>query len=71
MKIKNELPTEVATRYTCTQEPTRVILPQCAFREIDLRELTLEEADWLYETGLNILVPLESKPAKKKGTEQE
>jgi hypothetical protein len=64
MKSSNKLPEEVAAVYTCTQEPTRVILPRPFSREIDLRTITLDEAHWLFATGLDVLA---LKPVPKAG----
>lgn len=61
--MENILKPEVAAKYHCTIEPKPVVLRQpVGDHRIDLRTLTLKEADELVARGFDMLVLKEQEP---------
>ncbi len=62
---KFNYPADVAAKYHFTMQPTSIRLPHPFEMTVDLRTISMEEAQWLHATGLGILVPKEAPKVKK------
>ena len=56
MENKYALPAAVAEKYDCTITPGPVILPAPYGRQFDLRTISLEDADYIHQSGVGYLV---------------
>lgn len=53
---KPSYPANVLAKYDFKMQPTTIRLPYPFEMTVDLRTISLEEADWLYATKLGVLV---------------
>lgn len=62
---KATYPADVLAKYDFTMQPTEIRLPYPFEITIDLRTISMAEADWLYATNLGVLVLKEVPKGKK------
>lgn len=65
MSTQHTLPPDVARKYECTRTPGRFIVQKPVRMEVDLRTITLEQADELVKNGFPYLRPLKQQTSTK------